>query len=918
MTFLNPVFLLLLVPCVATLWLWRLPGRYMTGARLVVYVLLVLALARPAIWLARRSGVIVVVADRSASMTGAALRQQEEFVATIQDARRGEGRLAVVSFGADATLEHAPQHASFNRFTVAHDTDASALSDALALALSHIPHNSAGRLIVFSDGHYTGEDPLQQAAFAASRGIAIDYRLQARPAADDTAILRIDAPQELRAGEGLLATVWVDTPVEQDVTLSVRRGNQRLLHTTRRLPRGTSPLVFRDMPDAPGVFAYHVTVTPSLPDALSENNDARFLVRRQGGKPLICVPASPQSRLPELLALGGVNVVTVAPDAFDGSLANLAGVSGVVIENTRADALPAGALQNLSAWVEHAGGGLLLTGGKNMFGPGGYYKSPIDDILPVSMELRREHRKFAMSIAVALDRSGSMAVRVDGGKTKMDLANLGTMEVLNLLSDQDEMAVLAVDSSPHIIVNLSPAGNVRATQRQRILGIESMGGGIFVYEALAAAARQLEKAGNGVRHIILFADADDSEEPGDYRRLLAALGASGVTVSVIALGTEASSDANLLKDIARLGNGRCLFTQSAHEVPRLFAQDTFMVARNTWITNAVLPRFTTALPQLSDLLPPNAPAVGGYNLCYLRPEALAIALTDDEHHAPLVAMRWLGAGRTLTFTAEADGANSGPFAQWDHIREFYAALARHTAGPVNTGASGFLPVQTPIPGGVRVTLHADLSIPGVSGADLTLRVIRQAQGQHEPAVQILPLAWQTPDTLHADLPLKGGETLLATITYPNGQTDVLPPACLPYSPEFAPAATRDGAATLTALANATGGAHLADLSRIWQTLPKQSHRLELTWLLYLLAALLFLIEIFERRTGWLASRLRRTTISSATDEPEKPFSTKKTSPKKPDKKPPSEPPSSPGAPEKTEPAESLLQRAKRRAGTRTR
>src|SRR5207244_1117201 len=89
------------------------------------------------------------------------------------------------------------------------------------------------------------------------------------------------------------------------------------------------------------------------------------------------------------------------------------------------------------------------------YGPGGYYKSPIDPILPVSMELRNEHRKLALAIVVALDRSGSMAVPVSGGKVKMDLANLGTASVLDLMGPMDEFGCIAVDTIPHTIAPLA-------------------------------------------------------------------------------------------------------------------------------------------------------------------------------------------------------------------------------------------------------------------------------------------------------------------------------------------------------------------------------------------------------------------------------------------------------------------------------
>ena len=108
---------------------------------------------------------------------------------------------------------------------------------------------------------------------------------------------------------------------------------------------------------------------------------------------------------------------------------------------------------------------------------------------------------------------------VGDGRTKMQLANLATAEVLDMLSPMDEFGVVAVDSSPHIVVNLAPV-ETQSPHRSSILRIRSQGGGIFIYEALSAAAKMLVKAEAGARHIILFADAADSEQPGRYRELL--------------------------------------------------------------------------------------------------------------------------------------------------------------------------------------------------------------------------------------------------------------------------------------------------------------------------------------------------------------------------------------------------------------
>src|SRR5690606_10979717 len=113
----------------------------------------------------------------------------------------------------------------------------------------------------------------------------------------------------------------------------------------------------------------------------------------------------------------------------------------------------------------------------------------------------------------------------------------------------------------------------------------SVGEGIFVYEGLSAAARMLADAEAQTRHMILVGDAADAEQPGQYQTLLEHCAQANITVSVIGLGTPADSDADLLRDIAVRGNGRSFFTTDPHQLPQLFAQDTFVVARSSFITD---------------------------------------------------------------------------------------------------------------------------------------------------------------------------------------------------------------------------------------------------------------------------------------------------------------------------------------------
>jgi Mg-chelatase subunit ChlD len=856
-TLYQPVWLILAVPLAASLWLWRFPSRLLLALRVLTLLLVLLALCGLAVLLPGRAGTVVVVADRSRSMPADADTAEKDVADLLADAMSPDDRLGVVAFGRSAAVERAPQPGRFGGFVHEVGGDASNLAEALETALALIPRDAPGRVLVVSDGRWTGRDPAGAAARAAARGVAIDYRPLQRAAAGDLAIARFDAPSSVAPGEAFLLTGWVRSPVQQNIAFELRRGNEVLAAGKRRVPSGLSRLTFRDRAAEPGTQAYVLHVTGSGADPVPENNRARLLVGVSGPRPVLLVTAAPaKSGLARLLRAGKLVVRAAPPQACTWSLEELSKYSAVVLENVPAERVGPAGLETLAAWVRSTGGGLMLTGGRSSFGPGGYYHSPLDPLLPVSMELRNEHRKLKLAIVVALDRSGSMAMPVAGGRVKMDLANLGTVAVLDLLGPQDEFGCLAVDTVPHVIHELGEVKD-RAGVRDRILRIQSMGGGIYVYEALEAAHAMLQKAQAQTKHIILFADAADAEEPKAYKELVAQCREDGMTVSVIGLGKETDKDGELLKDIARRGNGRCFFSDQPDDLPRLFAQETFVVARSTFLDDPTPVRATAGLTALAgrpfDLMQP----VGGYNLCYLRPGANLAAVTLDEYKAPLVAAWQAGSGRVLCYTGEADGRYTGAIAGWKAVGEFFTSLARWTGGPTGELPGNMLVTQDVRNGVAVVRLHLDPRRQAEPFTDLPgVAVLRATAGQRPWSVKAA-LHWEDADTLAADVTLDGDETVLAAVDVPGRGAVVLPPACLPYSPEYRPAEAGTGLAALERLARSTGGNERVELASVWQDFPRRPRLVEVGHWLLVAAVLVLLLEILERRTGVLALALTR-------------------------------------------------------------
>ena len=917
MTLLYPIWLLLLIPLIISLKVWKLPSRLLKILRLTILLLILLAMCGLAVKLPSRAGTVVVVADRSHSMPPDSEAKQKEAIDLIQDAMGSDVNLAVISFGRAAAVEQSPQTGKFAGFVNEVHGDASNLNGAIEKAMALIPRDAPGRLLLLSDGRWTGKDPSGVAAQATARSIALDYRPMQRDSTNDVAISHIDAPEVVNPGESFMLATWVHAPVPSEISFELLRGNQRLAVGTRKVASGLSRLIFRDKAIQPGTHQYTVRITGTETDPVPENNSAKILVGIQGPRPILHVTTAADSGLGRLLQAGGLDIKTAPPSAYRWSLDELSGYSAVLVENVLADEIGLHGMKNIAVWVKETGAGFMMTGGKHAYGPGGYFRSPLEPIMPVSMELRQEHRKLSLAIVVAMDRSGSMSMTVGGGRTKMHLANLATVEVLDMLSPMDEFGVIAVDSSPHIIADLTPVEN-GSHIRGRILRIGSQGGGIFVYEALSAAAKMLLKAQAGTRHIILFADAADSEQPGRYRELLEECRKANITVSVVGLGTANDVDAELLRDIARHGDGRSFFTKNAEELPRLFAQDTFVVARSTFIDEPTTVRTTGGMVSLTGRGYQITSPIGGYNLCYIRPDVNLAAVTVDEYKAPVVAAWQAGIGRVLCYTGEADGAHTGPIAGWGDVGNFLTSLVRWTAGD-SRNLPGEMLLTQKVKNGINVVeLHLDPDREGEVFRELpTVTVLRGVVGE-TPTVDKTELSWTSADTLGVDIPIHGSETVLTTVEVPGGGNISLPPVCLPYSPEFKPANTESGLATMQRLAKTTDGKQRINLGEIWDDLPRQPRLISLQPWLLILALILLLLEVLERRTGLLSMRHGRRfveTISQCILRKERPATQ--------DTMPPTVEETSPSTPEESEtPSErdgmlDALSQARKRASGRT-
>jgi len=459
------------------------------------------------------------------------------------------------------------------------------------------------------------------------------------------------------------------------------------------------------------------------------------------------------------------------------------------------------------------------------------------------MELKSEHRKLSVAMAIVMDRSGSMAATTPSGHTKMHLANEGAARAVELLGDGDAVTVYAVDSEAHQICKLLNVGTSRGELVNRIRRIESTGGGIYVYTGMKAAWEELKKADVEQRHLILFSDAGDSEEPGDYLNLLKEMRAEGATVSVIGLGTRSDPDAKLLEDIAKKGAGRIFFTDVASQLPSIFAQETVTVARSAFLEESIPTQSTGRWLELASRDLTWLAQADGYNLSYLRDNDEAALLSKDSYAAPLVAFGRRGLGKTAAVTFPLGGEFSSSSRAWEQVGDFSQTLARWLVGD-----------DIPSGLGLRHELRGtDLTLdlfydPTEWSGKLANRppgiVMTQGFGNGERIHEV----WQrlAPGHYSARRSLRQGEPWRGAVQV-EGAAIPFGPIALGSDAEWQFDNAR--VAELRETSRASGGSEILDLTQAWRKPNNPETSPIRSWFLAL-ATVLFLLEALATRTGW--------------------------------------------------------------------
>ncbi|MEM9159428.1 MAG: VWA domain-containing protein [Verrucomicrobiota bacterium] len=673
MSFDSPEWLLLIA--LYGLLGWQFPNlKLWRPMRLICGAMVILSLMDPRLRLKKEGVDLFVLADRSESARDWSESRLDEWEAILESSK-GEGdRLRFIDFAAEARLRSQKEAGD-----VLDERERSRVGLALRQVLLSRSEERPTKALLLSDG-YSTDDALALEGPLLEGGVVVDYRLAPHSSRLDLRVSDIRMPMRVRANESFLVDAKVEGNFDGEVMYQVFRDGNLLASGKEQIKGGSLDLRFADRISRASATAYTVSISAEG-DEIAGNNMKTKWVQVEGGQRVMLLSNFREDPLGQALRAAGFDVEIL--NTFSNlNVGSLSGISVLILNNIPANRLPSEFMKAVDFFVRNQGGGLMMVGGRYSFGSGGYYGSAIQDLIPVSMELKEEHKKLAVAMSIVVDRSGSMSAGVPGmaGMTKMDLANAGAAQATALLGELDAISYLAVDTNPHLMVPLTEVGPNRESIIMRIRRVASMGGGIYVYEGLKAGWEQLQRSQHGQRHLVLFSDSRDTEEPGEYEKLIEEMVANKTTISVIAMGDPGDVHADLLRDIAERGKGRIFFNSNPEDLPALFSQETVAVARSAFIEDPIATVPTAGWLEVAQQQLNWLNLVEGYNLSYLQQGATMALASNDEYKAPLVAYWQKGIGRAAAVTFPLAGDKAVVSLAWPEYGDFCQTLTRWLAG----------------------------------------------------------------------------------------------------------------------------------------------------------------------------------------------------------------------------------------------
>jgi uncharacterized membrane protein len=651
--------------------------RFLLVTRVLLVLLAILAIASPARLMTSRDQSVLFLLDHSRSQGEAGLKSVYESAARVRETLGSGATIGYVAVGSEGRLllhpgskgdlpDPAAAMALMGEIGASSNFERGAL-----LARGLFPAGSSRHLILVGDGVETQGSLVDAANEAAVAGIKIHALGVTGTIQPDVRVTRLASSQS-RLNEGasldLEATVegslagpgklrLFENGVEVDsIDVALKAGE---LFTHR----------FTRVPEKRNIYNYRAVIEGfEGRDAIPENNESLAIVDVRG-KPLFLYVEGEEGEsrfLVGAMEKEGIRLDVRAPEGLPESLQELAGYDGIILSDIPAHRIGEARMTAIRDYVEKLGGGFVMIGGMSSFGVGGYYRTPIEEILPVKLKAPDQEEFQSSALALVIDRSGSMAGQ------KIEICKAAAVASAELLTNKDSIGVYAFDSQVHEVVPMTKVTSISTIASQ--IALIGSGGGTNAYPGMVRAREELNRVKSKIKHMIVLTDGQTSGE--GYQALASQCQAEGITISTVAVG--AGAQVGLLQSIAAAGGGQSYVTMDPNSIVRIFTQDTLTHTGRMIREEAFEPKLVEKHPMLRDWEDGQAPPLLGYVKTNRKATAQIPLVTDTGD--PLLAHWRFGLGKVTAFTSDCKSRWAALWvSDWEGYSRLWSQILRETA-----------------------------------------------------------------------------------------------------------------------------------------------------------------------------------------------------------------------------------------------
>ncbi|MDX2179528.1 MAG: VWA domain-containing protein [Bryobacteraceae bacterium] len=659
---------LALAPLIWAAWTWMraaLDGKQRIGLVLKALSLaaILVALAEPRLRVNETKVAVAVLADTSASVSGADLKKASEIADRLESAS-GRHWMRVIPFARTTRDAQASERAGSSWKLAATAGEAGRATDleaAIREASAALPEAMVPRIALISDGRENQGSVARAAWQAKELGIPVDvYSLAGRPKPS----LRLDAvslPETTFTGERFAIELRVSSPRKASGELEIVVEGKPLAASPISLEAGSNVVRAQAALNVSGAVALSGTLRAG---DLGEVRFTRALALRR--PKLLFVSQDPEGTDVHLMRTVEAGQFEVRKTAsFDERL--LAGSQVAVMNNQDLEALPEASKLAIERYVK-AGGGMVVIGGeRNVYveKKPGTPEDPLERTLPAKLAPPRSPE--GTCVVLIVDKSSSMEGR------KMELARLAAIGVIENLRPVDLVGVLIFDNSFQWAVPIRKAED-RQLIKRLVAGI-TPDGGTQIAPALSEAFRRAVPTKATFKHIVLLTDGISEE--GDSISVAREAALQKITISTVGLGQDVNRA--YLDRIATLSKGKAYFLNDPSGLEQILLRDVMEHTGSTAIEKPIVPIVSKQVELLDGLDLAKAPALRGYVKFAAKPTAESILTvpgqTPDQRDPLLV--RWqYGLGRAAIFTSDAKARWAEAWVAWPGFDRFWANVLR--------------------------------------------------------------------------------------------------------------------------------------------------------------------------------------------------------------------------------------------------